>query len=476
MIRERLNWISHSWEVKKRGKTKEEKDDNTQLNKRGVEKHYEDDICCKRKEQQKITEKREVKKWHECFDNYKVKKLHNLMRGDKCKKKQEPAREFLRIGFSWMLLLWFLWQPFLVHANALELTSPSAILMEASTGTVLYEKNANEQRSPASITKIMTLLLIFEAIEKGEITTEDEVVTSEYAMSMGGSQVFLEAGEIQTVDTLIKCIAVASGNDASVAMAEYVSGSEAAFVDEMNAKALELGLTNTHFVDCCGLSDSENHYTSAQDVAIMAQTLISNYPEIYDYTTIWMEDIVHSTARGEEVFTLSSTNKLLVEYPYTTGLKTGSTSLAKYCLCATAQKDGMDLIAVVMGAPDYRIRFDEARLLLEYGFSEYEIYRDDTLEALPVLPVSRGQSDTVSLGYEEEFVALLQKNENNIVTNEITLYDDITAPIQTGEKAGEVIYYLGMEEIGRVNIICLEDVLEAQYRDYFWSNLIKYLL
>ena len=261
--------------------------------------------------------------------------------------------------------------------TAVALASPSAILMEASTGTVLFEKNPDEIRSPASITKIMTLILTFEAIEKGRIKLEDEVSTSAYAKSMGGSQVFLEEGEIQTVDTLIKCITVASGNDASVAMAEFIAGSESEFVNLMNEKAAALGMNNTHFIDCCGLSSDAQHHTTARDVAIMSRELITKYPDIYNYTKIWMEDITHVTRQGTKNFTLSSTNKLLKQYQWTTGLKTGSTNQAKYCFSATANKDGIDLIAVVMGAPDFKIRFSEARSLLEYGFAITKLYVDE---------------------------------------------------------------------------------------------------
>lgn len=245
----------------------------------------------------------------------------------------------------WMIFL----ECFPTQASVLEITSPSAVLMEASTGEIIFEQNADERRSPASITKIMTLLLTFEAIEDGKVSLEDSVITSEYASSMGGSQVFLAQGETQSLKTMIKCITVASGNDASVAVAEHISGSESAFVDKMNARAIELGMENTHFEDCCGLSDSDNHYTTAKDVAIMSRELIVNHPEIYEYTQIWMEDITHVTKQGSSLFTLSSTNKLLKQYAYTTGLKTGSTSKAKFCLSATARKDDMDMIAVIMG-------------------------------------------------------------------------------------------------------------------------------
>ena len=243
--------------------------------------------------------------------------------------------------------------------SAVTVISEAAVLMEAGTGTVIYEKNQDVRVSPASITKIMTLLLIYDALYNGKIQLTDEVVTSARAKSMGGSQVFLEEGEKQTVETLIKCIVIASGNDASVAMAEYVSGSEEAFVGEMNQKAADLGMNGTHFVDCCGLTDSNDHYTTAKDVAIMARALITNYPDISQYATIWMENITHVTAKGSSEFGLSNTNKLLkmANNFEVTGLKTGSTAEAGYCFCGTAVKDGLSLIAVVMDAPDYKIRF-----------------------------------------------------------------------------------------------------------------------
>ena len=250
----------------------------------------------------------------------------------------------------------------------LGVTAKAAVLMEADTGTIIYEKNATEQLSPASITKIMTLILIFDAIDSGQITLQDEVTTSAYAKSMGGSQVFLEEGEKQTVETLIKCIVVASGNDASVAMAEYICGSETEFVHQMNERAASLGMTETHFEDCCGLTESATHLTSAKDVALMSRELITRYPQIHQYSSIWMENIVHVTEKGSSEFGLANTNKLLKQYEYCNGLKTGSTSLAKYCLSATATKDGISLIAVVMAAPDYKVRFSEAKAMLTYGY------------------------------------------------------------------------------------------------------------
>ena len=232
------------------------------------------------------------------------------------------------------------------------------------------------------------------------------MITSNYAKSMGGSQVFLEEGEIQTVDTLLKCIAVASGNDASVCIAEHIGGTEGEFVNLMNQKAMELGMTNTHFMDCCGLSNSDEHYTTARDVATMSKELISKYPQVFDYTTIWMEDITHVTKKGESTFTLSSTNKLLKQYPYANGLKTGSTDKAKYCLSATALKDGVSLIAVVMAAPDYKVRFEDCKNLLNYGFAKVHFYEDEKKENLAKVVVQGGVDQEAMIEYKERFVYL----------------------------------------------------------------------
>jgi D-alanyl-D-alanine carboxypeptidase (penicillin-binding protein 5/6) len=364
-----------------------------------------------------------------------------------------------------------------VNADAIELSSPSAILMEASTGTVLYEKNPDEIRSPASITKIMTLILTFEALENGKINLTDNVTTSAYAKSMGGSQVFLEEGEVQTVDTLIKCIAVASGNDASVAIAEYIAGSEQEFVRLMNEKAAKLGMTNTHFIDCCGLSNSSEHHTTARDVAIMSRELITKYPAVYDYTTIWMEDITHVTRQGSSPFTLSSTNKLLKQYQWTTGLKTGSTSTAKYCFSGTASKDGIDMIAVIMGAPDYKIRFSEAQTLLEYGFSTTKVYVDDNDEELDNIYVKGGKSEQAAVKAVGEFRYLDVKGMDFSQIEKSIIYNDsIYAPIDEGAKVGEIIYKNQSAELGRVDIVTAETVEKADYMDYLKKILIIYMI
>lgn len=360
---------------------------------------------------------------------------------------------------------------------ALQLESPAAILMEASTGTVLYEKNADEVRSPASITKIMTLLLTFEALEKGRIKLEDEVITSAYAKSMGGSQVFLEEGEKQTVDTMIKCIAVASGNDASVAMAEHIAGSEEVFVQMMNEKAEKLGMSNTHFLDCCGLSADLGHHTTARDVAIMSRALITEYPEIYQYTKIWMEDITHVTNQGSKSFTLSSTNKLLKQYQWTTGLKTGSTSTAKYCFSATASKDGIDLIAVIMGAPDFKIRFSEAKSLLEYGFAMTRLYTDENEEALAPITLRGGKQPQIEVKPKGEFRYLdVTGADFSRIEKTYTYLEDIEAPIKQGDKVGSIEFLLQGKSIGSVDIVAVENVEKAGYVDYLQRIFMLYLL
>ena len=365
----------------------------------------------------------------------------------------------------------------MIACAAPEVATPSYVVMEASTGQIICEQDADTRRSPASITKIMTLLIVFEHIKSGRIHLEDMVVTSAHAKSMGGSQVFLEEGETQTLDTMIKCIAVASGNDASVAVAEYIAGSEGEFVKLMNEKAEALGMQNTHFEDCCGLSDSDNHYSSARDVAIMSRELITKYPEVFEYTTIWMEDIEHKTAQGTSTFTLSSTNKLLKQYEWTTGLKTGSTSKALYCLSATARKDGMELIAVVMGAPDNKSRFQDAMNLLSYGYSVSQMYTDENKDALPAQKVEGGIEDMVNLTYQGEF-HYLDTAGNNLseIQKEISLPEQIEAPVAEGDAIGEAVYKLDGKRIGSVSILAAKGVDKAEYKDYFKKMWIRYLM
>lgn len=288
---------------------------------------------------------------------------------------------------------------------------------------------------------------------------------------------YLEAGETQTLETMIKCIVVSSGNDACVAVAEHIAGTEAEFVAMMNARAAELGMTDTHFEDCCGLTESENHYTTARDIAIMSRELITKHPKIFDYTKIWMEDITHTTARGSSTFTLSSTNKLIKQYEWATGLKTGFTSKAMYCLSATASKNGIDMIAVVMGAPDSKTRNNEIISMFNYGYSVSQIYKDENQEPLPVLPVSGGVKDDVLIGYKAPFKYLDVKGRDlSQIEKVISLPENVEAPINKGEPAGEAVYKLGGEKIGSVPIIYLEDVSKATYKDYLKKTLEKLLL
>lgn len=347
-----------------------------------------------------------------------------------------------------------------------EISAPSAVLMEASTGQIIYEKNGEEQRSPASITKIMTLILIFDAIDSGKISLSDQVVTSAYAKSMGGSQVFLEEGEVQTVETLIKCIVIASGNDASVAMAEYIAGSEEEFVRQMNERAAGLGMENTHFVDCCGLTDSTDHYTTARDIALMSRELITKYPQILKYSSIWMENITHITRQGSKEFGLTNTNKLLRSYEGCVGLKTGSTSLAKYCVSAVAARNGITLISVVMAAPDYKVRFKDAAAMLNYGFSKCSLYTDENPRKLSSIEVQKGTKSTTEVKYEKTFQYLSCDGKAlGDVQTKLNLNSQAQAPIKAGDIAGTLEYYENGRKLGEINILFTETIEKATYKN-----------
>lgn len=345
--------------------------------------------------------------------------------------------------------------------------APSVMLLEISTGKVLMEKNSQEQRSPASITKIMTLLLIFEELEKGNLKLEDEVVTSAFAKSMGGSQVFLEEGEIQTVETMIKCIVVASGNDASVAMAEHIAGSESEFVKKMNQKAQDLGMVHTHFEDCCGLTDSSNHYTTAGDVAIMSRELIRRFPAVLEYSSIWMENITHVTAQGSKEFCLTNTNKLIRSYEGCVGLKTGSTSVAKFCVSAAAKRNDIMLLAVVMGAPDPKIRFKDAAAMLNYGFGTCNLYTDENQEKLSPAKLTGGTKETVKCEPKEPFYYLDTEGKSlDQIQKNVKYKKDLQAPVKKGDPVGEIIYSLDGQELGKVTVISTQAVPKAAFLDY----------
>lgn len=357
-----------------------------------------------------------------------------------------------------------------------EITSPSAILMEAAGGNVIWEKDADTRRAPASVTKVMTLLLIFDALEEGKIALEDDVQTSEYAASMGGSQVFLEPGETQTVDTLIKCIAVASANDACVAMAEYISGSEEAFVEQMNQRAEGLGMVNTHFVNCNGL-DTDGHETTARDIALMSRELIIHYPKIHEYSMIWMDTITHVTRKGTSEFGLTNTNKLIRQYAYATGLKTGSTSNAGFCVSATAEKDGVELIAVIMGADNSKDRFQDAVKLLDYGFGKCTFYVDDEVKNVAEVPVAGGIQEEVPTHMVGEFCYVDTTGADlSQVRRKAEVKKELQAPVGKGDPAGEMVYYLNGKEIGRQKLVASENVERMRYTDALERTMDRFFL
>lgn len=349
---------------------------------------------------------------------------------------------------------------------AVEISAPSAVLMEASTGTVIFEKDSDTARPPASVTKIMTMLLIFDALEEGSIGLDDEVTTSEYAASMGGSQVFLEPGETQTVDTMLKCIAVASANDACVAMSEYICGSEEEFVRRMNERAKELGMKNTNFVNCNGL-DAQGHVTSARDIALMSRELITKYPQVHDYSMIWMENITHTTKKGTTEFGLTNTNKLVRQYEYTTGLKTGSTGDAKFCVSATGEKNGIEMIAVVMAAENSKERFADAVKLLNYGFGRCQLYTDEEEEGIEDIEVESGVEDTVGVQRADPFSYLDTAGADlNSIEKKIEMEKEVKAPLKKGDVVGYIVYKLDGKEIGRSELIAEKSVKKAGIMDF----------
>ncbi|HKL79459.1 MAG TPA: D-alanyl-D-alanine carboxypeptidase family protein [Mobilitalea sp.] len=368
--------------------------------------------------------------------------------------------------------------PVIAMAEAqLNLDSPSAVLIEGSTGTIIFEKNKDDRLKPASVTKVMTMLLIFEAIRDDQIKLMDEVSITEHAASMGGSQVFLEPYETQNVDTLIKCISIASANDASVAMAEFIAGSEEEFVARMNARAKELGMNNTNFVNCCGL-DIDNHYTTAYDIALMSRELITNFPEISNYSTVWMDTFVHTTRKGQTEFGLTNTNKLIKSYNGITGLKTGSTSLAKYCLSATARRNNMDLIAVILAAPDTKTRFREAAKLLNYGFANYSVFTDKNID-LEIAPVRvvKGVTETAIGVPGGQFSYLCSQGKKpEAIKKEIILFEEVPAPVVANDKLGEIVYYYEGEKLGSIDILAVKDIKKAGFKDCLNKALRRYFL
>ena len=357
--------------------------------------------------------------------------------------------------------------------NSLNLESGGAVLIEQKTGQVLYEHNMHEQLRPASVTKVMSLLLIMEALDSGQISLTDKVPCTEDAAGMGGSQIWLEVGEELTVDEMLKAICVVSANDCTVAMADYLCGSQEAFVQKMNERAKELGMNDSTFKNCHGI-DEDGHVTSAYDIALMSRELLNNHPTILNYTTIWMDTL----RNGESE--LVNTNKLIRNYKGATGIKTGSTSIALYNLSASATRDGLSLIAVIMKAPTTKIRFAEAQKLLDYGFSNYQ-YKDLATRGtvLKEADVTKGVTSKVNLVLESDVGLLLKKGEDKNIEQTINLEENISAPVAQGQKVGEIVYTLNGVEVGRTNIVAESSVEKktfftlAAYVYRNWFTLLR---
>ena len=348
-----------------------------------------------------------------------------------------------------------------------EVAGKSALLMDMQTGKVLYEKNAHEKLAPASVTKVMTMLLIMEAIDSGTIGWEDTVTTSDAAAAKGGSQDYLKVGETMTVTDMLKSIAVSSANDCACAMAEHLAGSEAAFVERMNARAKELGMNDTHFVNCTGLDDSEeakNHRTSAHDIAVMSRQLLKNHPDIKKFTTIWMDSV-----RGG-AFGLSNTNKMIRFYDGATGLKTGFTSGAGYCLSASALRDGMELIAGVMGAESSQVRFQSCKAMLDHGFASYALIQPDLCEAGDV-PVTLGKAISVQPRMGESATVLIDKSQRSSVTTDIQLEQSLPAPVSQGQRIGTMTVKSGEQILKEIPLVAAEGVERLTYGDIFLQVL-----
>ena len=368
-----------------------------------------------------------------------------------------------RVVCGLVLALGVLLSPVSVSAVELEVAGKSAVLMDVATGTVLYESNAHEKLAPASVTKVMTMLLIMEAVDSGKIALTDMVTASENAAAKGGSQIYLKVGETMTVSDMLKSIAVSSANDCACAMAEHIAGSEEAFVGLMNQKAAQLGMGDTTFVNCTGLDDdaeAANHKTSAYDIAIMSRELLKNHPTIKNYTTIWMDTVRNGT------FGLSNTNKLVRFYQGATGLKTGFTSGAGYCLSATAAREGMELIAVIMGAETSQARNAACKQLLDYGFANYALISPELTEVSDV-PVTLGKQRSVSPQLGEEGALLIDKAQKNSVTTEVTMEQSVPAPVSQGQRIGTLTVKAGEQILREVPLVAAESVQRLDFGDLF---------
>ena len=350
----------------------------------------------------------------------------------------------------------------------LPLSSASALLMEKETGTVLLQQNAHQKLEPASVTKIMTLLLVMEAVDSGRLSLDEPVPVSAHAAGMGGSQVYLKEGERLSVSDLIKCVAVVSGNDCAVALAERLSGSESAFVEQMNQKAQALGMEDTHFVNCTGLP-APGHLTSAYDIALMSRQLLLHHPDIRRYTTIWTDSIRNGA------FGLTNTNRLIRFYDGATGLKTGFTASAQYCMSATAQRNGMELIAVVMKAPTTAQRFQDASCLLDYGFANYALLTPQPEGPLAPIDVLLGQSKTVQPQLQRECRLLVEKAQADQITTRVDLARDVQAPVDPGQTLGAFQVYVGEQLRDTVPIVAAQGVERLSVPGLF-SQLLRRLL
>ena len=351
----------------------------------------------------------------------------------------------------------------------LQLTAPSAVLMDLATGTVLYETNAHERLAPASVTKVMTLLLIMEAIDSGKISWQDTVTASEAAAAKGGSQVYLKVGETMSVEEMVKSITVSSANDCACAMAEYIAGSEAGFVEKMNAKAKELGMEDTYFVNCTGLDDEPSaaeHLTSAYDIALMSRELLLHHPDIKKFTTIWMDTVRNGS------FGLANTNKLVRFYEGTTGLKTGYTSAAGHCLSASALRDGLELVAVVLHCPSSTDRFQSAKALLDYGFANYALVPVQEGETLSPVPVVLGQSETVQPVASGEEQLLIDKGLRQSVTRTVELLPSVQAPVSQGQRLGTLTIQADGQVLGEIPLVAEKAVPRLTWKALF-QNLLR---
>ena len=369
----------------------------------------------------------------------------------------------------WIMVLLCL-LPVRSSAVELEIGGKSALLMDVATGTVLYENNSHQQLAPASVTKVMTMLLIMEAVDSGKISMEDTVTASEAAAAKGGSQIFLKVGENMTVSDMLKSIAVSSANDCACAMAEHIAGSESAFVEMMNSRAKELGMQDTRFVNCTGLDDgpeAENHRTSAHDIAIMSRELMKHHPDIKKFTTIWMDTVRNGT------FGLSNTNKLIRFYPGATGLKTGFTSGAGYCLSATAEREGLELIAVVMGCTTSQERTAACKGMLDYGFANFAVVNPDLTEQNTAVPVKLGKENSICAILGGDTGLLIDKAKKSSITTEVTLADTVTAPVAKGQNLGTMTIKAGDQVLAEVPLVAAEDVPRLTWGDLFVRVLRK---